>query len=482
MPTVIDLRRGGGPEAIRSIGASIGSIISSIKGPDAADRKAFFKRIQDDPDTLNNFGKIARDNPGVLQQMFPFLKDEDIEGFRNVLPTLEDLREATERPGLTPVAAGGQLTPETATALGEAARAQTVGMTPSELAIEPKKVVAAGEIPQEAVTAGLTREVTGLTPGQTAQDAWNTEIFNTAMDAFNALEMEEADVAALRAKLPSAFFDEDNQALFEQRRTIAQMQIDAQNLDRANERLGAFQRSIGARWTERTKTGTPETWRMFLFTEGMNERGKGLAEGSILPQNQTDIRLKEVADAFARADQVDKGMEEAAIKTQIGVLVGRINRRDSEGKFANERTVRLMLLEQLNSSIIELANLTDGRVQLGKIDKSKMDVIPFVGPGNLPLTFEDTTVAPAQPGQGEIGQQRDEDVINFLDSLQGGEVERTEEIGPLNPQTVDLSQLSTESRNNLMKLANDSTGVLFQQLLEQAPRSAQEILNARRGR
>ncbi|KKL54261.1 hypothetical protein LCGC14_2267210, partial [marine sediment metagenome] len=33
--------------------------------------------------------------------------DEDIEGFQGVLPTLEDLREATERPGLTPEAAGG---------------------------------------------------------------------------------------------------------------------------------------------------------------------------------------------------------------------------------------------------------------------------------------------------------------------------------------------------------------------------------------
>ena len=467
---VIDLR-GSIEGPLARIGGGIGQIITAIKGPDAADRKAFFKRIQEDPDLLNNFGKIVRDNPGVLQQMFPFLQDEDIAGFRGVLPTLEDLREATERPGLTPEAAGGQLTPETATALGEAARAQTVGMTPSGLAIEPKKVVAAGEITQADVTAGEKRRVTGLTPGQAEQDKFNLEIFNTANTAFGELGLDEQKTAALRAKLPSVYFDADNQETFRQRQAIAQMQIDAQNLDRANERTDAFQRSIGARWTERTKVGTPETWQLFLFTQEMNERGKGLARETILPQNQTDIRLKEVADAFSRADQVDKITEEAAIRTQIGALIGRIG-RISEGSFANERTVRQVLTEQLNSAFVELSMLTDGRIPI------RIGEIPDrfgPGKGNEPLEIRDEFGEKIEIGQDVERFQEGVPPAEPLPEVQG-------EIGPLNPQTVDISQLSTESRNNLMKLADDSTGTLFQQLLQQAPRSAQEILDARRNR
>ena len=241
------------------------------------------------------------------------------------------------------------------------------------------------------------------------------------------------------------------------------MRIDAQNLDRANERIDASQRSVAARWTERTKTGVPETWQLFLFTQEMNDRAKGLAEGTILPQNQTDIRLMEVANAFARADQVDKITEEAGIRTQIGILIGRINKRNSEGKFANERSVRLVLLEQLNNSITELAILTDGRVQLGKIDKSKLDFIPLFGPGNLPLTFEDTTAAVVQPGQGEIGQE-----------------EQTEEIGELNPQTVDMSKLPQKTRDNLIAIMNGQG--TFEQLQAFDPVSAQLILDARRNR
>lgn len=474
---IIDLR-GDVARSLASIGQSIGGILD----PDKASRKRFQEMLASNPALAKALGRIEREAPGTLQNILPFDIDEEIiSGLAAIPPSVAELGERPVRRALTPKEEGGVLTPEVSAILGQFGVAGMVGAKPAELALEPKRVAAAEAIPQEAVTAGERRRITGLTPGQTAQDAWNTEIFNTAMDSFNALEMEEADIAVLRTKLPAVFFDEDNQRLFGQRKAIAQMQIDAQNLDRANERTDAFQRSVGARWTERTKTGTPETWKMFLFTEGMNERGKGLAAGTILPQNQTDIRLKEVADAFARADQVDKGMEEAAIKTQIGVLVGRINRRDSEGKFTNERTVRLMLLEQLNSSIIELANLTDGRVQLGKIDKSKMDFIPFVGPGNLPLTFEDTTVAPTQPGQREIGQQRDQDVTDFLDSLgQAEQPEQVEEVGPLNPQTVDMSKLPQKTRDNFIAIMNGQG--TFEQLQAFDPVSAQLILDARRNR
>ena len=91
---VIDLRGPGSiPDSIARLGAAAGSVIRSIKGPDAANRRAFFQRIEEEPELFGEFGKIARDNPGALRQMFPFLQDQDIEQFRKTLPSLEDLQE-----------------------------------------------------------------------------------------------------------------------------------------------------------------------------------------------------------------------------------------------------------------------------------------------------------------------------------------------------------------------------------------------------
>jgi len=471
---VIDLRgRGSIGENLARIGAAVGKTITAIKGPDAADRKAFFKKIQDDPDLLDNFGGIARDNPGVLQQMFPFLKDEDITSLRTVLPSLEQLQEKIERPGLTPEAAGGELPPEVASALSEFARAKTVGAKPAEVALEPKRVAAAEEIPQEAVTAGLRREVTGLTPGQTAQDAFNTEIFTTADSAFDDLNIEDKEKAALRAKLPSVYFDADNQEAFRQRKAIAQMQIDAQSLERANERTEAFQRSVGARWTERTKTGTPETWQLFLFTQEMNERGKGLAGGTIPPENQTDIRLMEVAQAFARADQVDKGLEVASVKTQIGALIARIEKKDSEGSFNLERTVREALLSQLNDEFVELTNLTDGEIPLSIGDiKERGPFGSLFGAGNQPLKIID-----------ESGNEVDLSVIAPgapLTEPPPAQAPATQAPLELNFETVDVSKLSPITRRNLIKIMNGEGS--FEELQAFDPAGAQTILDARRGR
>ena len=461
---VIDLRgRGSVGESIARIGAAVGKTITAIKGPDAADRKAFFKKIQDDPDLLNNFGGIARDNPGVLQQMFPFLKDEDITSLRTVLPSLEQLQEDIERQGLTPEAKGGELPPEVASALSEFARAKTVGAKPTEVALEPKRVAAAEAIPQEDVTAGLRREVTGLTPGQTAQDAFNTEIFNVAMDSFNALGLEEADAAALRDKLPATFFDADNQLAFERRKEIAQMQIDAQNLDRANERTDNFRRGVSARWTERTKVGLPETWQLFLFDRNANNRAKELAGGAA-PENESDIRLLEVAQAFSRADQVDKGVEEAAVRTQIGALITRIEKKDSEGSFNLERTVREALLNQLNGAFVELTNLTGGRIPLSIGDiKERGTIGRLFGAGNQPLKVID-----------EAGNEVDLSVI--VPGAPPPEPTATQ----LNFETVDASQLSPITRRNLIRIMNGEG--TFEELQAFDPAGAQMILDARRGR
>ena len=462
---VIDLRGPGGiPDSIARLGASVASIISSIKGPDAKNRREFFERIEEEPELFNEFGKIARDNPGALQQMFPFLQDQDVAEFGKTLPSLADLQGAIERPALTPEAKGGTLTPETATALGESLRAQRADLTAPELALVPKEVIAATGISQKDVTAGLKRDVTGLTPGGKAQDDFNLEIFNTANEAFGKLGLEEKPLAALRDKLPATFFDADNQLAFERRKEIAQMQIDAQNLERANERTDNFRRSVAARWTERTKTGLPETWQLFLFDRDVNSKAKALATGAAVPESESDIRLLEVAQAFARADKVDKITEEAAVRTQIRAIIDRIGQLDPEGKFKNGRTVRQVLAEQLNNAFVELSILTDDQVpiRIAEIPESKLEFLPFFGPGNKSLVIRD-----------ETGEEVDFSEEGF------GEVSTESGTGELNFETVDVSQLSSESRNNLAKLMQ---GASFEELQRQAPRSAQEILDAVRNR
>ncbi len=453
---VIDLR-GDVQRSLASIGISIGQIAR----PNKKEKKEFRDLIARNPQLVGAFSRLERQSPGSVSEIFPFLDEETISNITSAPPSADELAEAIGIPALTPVEQGGTLTPETAGVMGEFAAAGRVGATPSGLALEPKKVAAAGEITQEDVTAGLRRDVTGLTPGQTAQDKFNTDIFTTADAAFDDLSIEDKEKAALRAKLPATFFDADNQEMFRQRKAIAQMQIDAQNLQRANERTDAFQRSIGARWTERTKTGTPETWQLFLFTQEMNERGKGLANQSILPQNQTDIRLMEVAQAFSRTDQVDKITEEAAVRTQIRAIIERIGRK-FEGSFANERTVRQVLVEQLNSAFVELSMLTDGRipVRIGEIPDRFGP-----GKGNEPLKIRD------EFGEEiEIGQE--------VEKFQQGE--QVEEAGPLNLETVDVSKLPEKTRNNLIAIMNGQG--TFEELQAFDPVSAQLILDARRNR
>ena len=462
---VIDLRGERGSN-IALIGKSIGKVIRSIKGPDAADRRAFLGRVLGDPELLEKFGSIARDSPTALPR---FLKDEDIEMLQSTLPTLAELQEDIERPGLTPEPAGGTLTPETAASLGEFARAKTVGAKPSEVALEPKRVTAAGEISQEDVTAGLRRDVTGLTPGGKAQDVLVADLFKTAKDIVDELPVEEKEKIALRAAIPSALLKGDRVQAQKDRVIIAQMQIDAQTLDRANERLEASQRSIGARWTERTKTGTPETWQLFFFTQEMNDRAKGLAGGTILPQNQTDIRLMEVAQAFARADQVDKITEEAGVRTQIGILISRIEKKDSEGKFDLQRTVREALLNQLNDAFVELTNLTDGRIPLSIGDiKERGPVLSVFGEGNQPLKIID-----------EAGNE-----VDFSAELPPAPAEQPSgvqgDIGLLNFETVDVSKLPEKTRSNLVAIMTGEG--TFEELQAFDPTSAQLILDARRNR
>ncbi|KKK74506.1 hypothetical protein LCGC14_2883100, partial [marine sediment metagenome] len=311
---VIDLRGERGSN-IALIGKSIGKVIRSIKGPDAADRRAFLGRVLGDPEKLEDFGRIARDSPQALPE---FLKDEDIEMLRSTLPTLEELETGIRRPGLTPEPKGGDLTPEAAEFLGRAGAAGQFGLTAEGVELGPKRVAAARGISQEDVTTGLQAEVTGipaLTPGQEAAEDFNVAVFNSALEGFSELEPDPQKQAALRDKLPAAFHSEDFQANVKLRKELLQMQIDAQTIERSNERIEAAEISNANRWVLKTSRGTPEMWARFLYNKEDNQRALALARGEATPETQSDIDLLEVGQAFDRTDQVDRSLEIAAIQT-----------------------------------------------------------------------------------------------------------------------------------------------------------------------
>ena len=478
---VIDLR-GSIEGPLSRLGASIGQIITAIKGPDAADRKAFFKRIQDDPDLLDNFGGIARNNPGVLQQMFPFLKDEDITGFRSVLPTLDELREDIERPGLTPEAAGGELPPEIAATLSEFARAGAVGAKPAEVALEPKRVKAAEAIPQEEVTAGLRREVTGLTPGGKAQDDFRLEVFNSATTAIDELGLDEKNAATLRSALPAVFFDADAKSAHARRLEIANLQITAQTIDRANERLDAFRMGVAARWVNKTNVGLPETWQLFLYSKDANDRAKLLQSRAVAPENESDISLLEVADAFVRAKDADKIIEQAAASRQIPILIERIEKKDRNGNYALERSVRVALVEQLNFTYMEASALSDGRLPFRKAEIPSPNEFPFT---SIRTGFGKNKALKILDEGGQEIEQSPERLQELREEEEAGarreSVESREEgVGQLNFETVDASQLSPITRRNLIRIMNGEG--TFEELQAFDPAGAQMILDARRGR
>jgi len=141
----------------------------------------------------------------------------------------------------------------------------------------------------------------------------------------------------------------------------------------------------------------------------------------------------------------------------------------------------------LNDAFVEISMLTDGRIpiRIAEIPVATLEPVPGFGPGNKALIIRDESGAEIPIGQEvekfqqtqerEIGQQRDQGVVGFLDSLQQGE-----ETGPLNLETVDVSKLPEKTRNNLIAIMNGEG--TFEQLQAFDPVSAQLILDARRNR
>ncbi|KKL16039.1 hypothetical protein LCGC14_2499590, partial [marine sediment metagenome] len=428
---VIDLR-GDVARSLASLGVSVGGIIS----PHKKEKKEFRNLIARNPQLVGAFSRMERQSPGAVREIFPFLDEEMITSITSAPPSPEELGEAIEIPALIPVEQGGTLTPEAAETLGKFAVTERFGTTPAAAALEPKRVIAAEAIPQEAVTAGLRREVTGLTTGQRAQDEFNTEIFNVAMDSFNALGLEEADAAALRDKLPATFFDADAKLAHERRLEITNLQITAQTIDRANERLDAFRMGVASRWVNKTNVGLPETWQLFLYSKDANDRAKLLQSRADVPENESDISLLEVADAFARAKDADKIIEQAAANRQIPILIERIEKRDSDGNYVLERSVRVALVEQLNFVYMEASALSEGRLPFRKAE------IPAAGRffgKNKALVVLD-----------ESGQEIEQSARR-LEELRE---QATQAPLELNLETVDASRLSPITRRNLIKIMN----------------------------
>ena len=455
---VIDLR-GSIEGPLARLGGSIGQIVGRIVNPNKEEREEFQDRLRDTPELGAQLAQLDRQSPGFLDTNFGFLKQEVRDSIRALPPSLEELRGEEE---IDVFQGLPEEMREQLTKLG--LFKDVAGTTPAGAIIEGKREEVAPTITPEQVTQGLVEEVTGvpaLTPGQTAQDKFNLEIFNSASTAFGELGLNEQQAATLRAKLPAAFFDPDVQESFRQRKEIAQMQIDAQNLDRANERTDNFRRSVSARWTASTNVGTPEVWQKFLFDVDDNRKGRELDSGAISPENETDIRLLEVAQAFSRADQVEKITQESAVRTQIRTLIDRIEKKDSFGSFVLQKTVREALLNQLNDAFSELTSLSEGRIPLSIGDIKDVGVVKrFFGAGNQPLRIID-----------ESGNE-----VNFTS-------ESTEsQTDTLNLETVDVSLLPQKTRDNLIAIMRGVPGATFERLQEFDPAGAQLILDARRNK
>ncbi len=274
--------------------------------------------------------------------------------------------------------------------------------------------------------------------------------------------MDEKKAATLRSALPAAFFDADAKLAHERRLEITNLQITAQTIDRANERLDAFRMGVASRWVNKTNVGLPETWQLFLYSKDANDRAKLLQSRADVPENESDISLLEVADAFARAKDADKIIEQAAANRQIPILIERIEKRDSGGNYALERSVRVALVEQLNFVYMEASALSEGRLPFRKAE------IPAAGRffgKNKALVVLD-----------ESGQEIEQSARR-LEELRE---QATQAPLELNLETVDASRLSPITRRNLIKIMNGEG--TFEELQAFDPASAQMILDARRGR
>lgn len=450
---VIDLRGPGSiPDSIRRLGGAVASVVSSVKFPNKEERKEFNEALRNNPALGERLAALDKRSPGFLDTNFGFLSEEVRESIRAIKPSAVQSAEAVTTEGFE------NLPEDVRKTLGQFGVTGVFGTTPSGAVLEPKRVEAARALPQEAVTAGLERDVRDLTPGGKAQDDFRLEVFNSATEAIGELGLDEKKAATLRSALPAAFFDEDSKLAHTRRLEIANLQIDAQNIDRANERLDSFQRGVAARWVNKTNVGLPETWQLFLYSKDANDRAKLLQSRTVSPENESDISLLEVADAFARAKDADKIIEQAAASRQIPILIERIERRDRDGKFFLERSVRVALVEQLNFTYMEASALSEGRLPFRKAE------IPAAGRffgKNKALRILD-----------ESGQE----VEQSPERLEEIREQSTE----LNFETVDVSQLSENDRDNLISLINGEG--TMEELLRDAPLSAQRILDARRNR
>lgn len=444
MTAPIDLR-GSGRDFAQAL-ASLGAGVSNIINPNQERQRQLKEAILADPSLAAKLAEQERNNPGFLSDLG--IGEDFAQRIIGVPRTTEQLVGGITRPGLTPVEEGGRLTPEISATLADIGAAGEFGVTPSEIAREPRVTRAVTETPQEAFTRGETARAAGGQPGQLAADDFRAGIFQLVQEGLDQIEPDEAKRAALRAELPSLFLEEDERLAHTRRLEIANLQIDAQNIDRARERQEAFRRNVAVRWQERTNAGTPEAWEAFVFDVDLNKRAKDLQLGTVSPDNDFDLGLLEVANAFDNARQAEKISDVAAAQRQVELLIGRIESRDPEdrGKFLLDRRVRAILTEQLNKAMIELTTISSG--------DRPLDQFFIPEGGNKPLES-------ILPPESELSRQDNQPSADFQQ---------------LDFSTVDPSRLSPISRENLRKLVNGE-GTL-EELQRVAPNSAQEILNA----
>lgn len=491
---VIDLR-GGRP--LTEIGRGFGTAIEVITNPHKKEREDFSRNLQQNPNLLRQLRQIAADSPDPLQALkdiFPNIDDRRLQAIIDIRQTAAQQAEDFTRTGLTPVKEGGIATPETISDIQATGAARTVGATPEQLAAGPRRAAAVGGLPQEVFERGAeVREGGGLTRGAALQDELNADLIRLTMTAIGEMDVDDKTKGALRAKAPSFLLDADRQDDFRRREDLLQQQLKAaaerdrlnrlsregegrlnrkdrnrlaelsgqSATDAANARLSIAQDAVAARWLDKTNAGSPEAWKRFLYDSASRDLAQSLLSGSEQVDSKADLELLAVAQAFSDADDLEKVTERAAVQRQVNILLGEIDKVDRDGNIVLDESTREHLVLQLNSSLTELAVLSRNPQGVALLDTRPRRPLKIIDP-NDPQSF---------PG---------EEIDRLIGLETGGPVlDQETDIGTqvFNFETVDVSQLSQESIQNLRLLQN---GASFEALRNVAPKSADEILAALR--
>ena len=516
MTAPIVVRTGGLGEALTQIGTAIGQ----LRDPDKERREAFENMLISTPGALARVAQDIRQNPELAQQILDFVPPEVREQIAGAPQTTEQRVDDLTQRGLASLVKQRE---ELATQIAGAA---ALGKTPEEIALleeqlriidrnveENQAAEAAGT--RGTITTGVERELAGgLTAGQIAQDRISEETANRAFELMQVLPQGDVNQAALRKELEEYFFDQDNRLAHQQRLALAGLTGPGAAEPGAAERARLnSERNESARMVRDTGVGTAVNWQRFLYNRdilsgGLDANGKALAlaRGELNPVSADDVALMEIGNAFlAIADEERRGNMGSQFIVVRG-LTDQIEQRDRDGNRLL-RPIREGFVEQLNAALLLLHNMSKTRENPEGTIPLREAFIP--GTRNVGVRLRDPVTGNEIPVDEDAGGPG---IFNRLftgftnlfrsaPSSRGGtqpqsatEITRqqTQIPTPQAPTGIDLQTLQIDtttvdpslfsspeiSMSNLLLI--QSGEFTFKEIMENAPRSAVDILRALR--